>query len=256
MALWGNNDNVTSTGTVSLNYTTRVVTGAGTSFGLDGHAQVGDVIRFGVRGNGGVYYGDAVIVSIASTISCTIGSTSGLSGASIASTDFYVSELPLYTVGDYSYSNAVDANATLTNFGITGTATTNAGVGTDIIPVSVADLDVIVGDTMLNGGSDISISTIGNTTISLASTISAGISTGDSLVFKRYVDGYDKQVYGITTTTGYGSTTSAYRADGTGWVGITTYVDTHGNLRVKKEILVASSGITTGAGSILYPTNI
>jgi len=31
-----------------------------------------------------------------------------------------------------------------------------------------------------------------------------------------------------------------------GWVGITTYNDTDGNLRVKKEILVAMSGITTG----------
>ena len=33
---------------------------------------------------------------------------------------------------------------------------------------------------------------------------------------------------------------------GAGWVGVTTYIDTHGNLRVKKEILVAMSGITTG----------
>jgi len=29
-----------------------------------------------------------------------------------------------------------------------------------------------------------------------------------------------------------------------GWVGITTYTDTHGNLRVKSEVLVASSTIT------------
>ena len=33
---------------------------------------------------------------------------------------------------------------------------------------------------------------------------------------------------------------------GVGWVGITTYNDTDGNLRVKKEILVAMSGISTG----------
>ena len=32
---------------------------------------------------------------------------------------------------------------------------------------------------------------------------------------------------------------------GVGWVGVTTYNDKHGNLRVKKEILVAMSGITT-----------
>jgi len=49
MALWGNNDNVGSGGLVSLNYTTRVVTGAGTTFGQVGAAKTGDVIRFGVR---------------------------------------------------------------------------------------------------------------------------------------------------------------------------------------------------------------
>ena len=46
MALWGNNDNVDSTGIVTCNYSTRVVTGSGTSFGETGSAQVGDVIRF------------------------------------------------------------------------------------------------------------------------------------------------------------------------------------------------------------------
>jgi hypothetical protein len=88
MALWGNNDNVGSGGLVSLNYTTRVVTGSGTTFGETGAAQEGDVIRFGVRGGLGVYFGDAVIASIAGTESLTIASTTGLSGAAIASTDF------------------------------------------------------------------------------------------------------------------------------------------------------------------------
>ena len=64
MALWGNNDNVGSAGTVSLNYGTGVVTGSGTSFGIDGGCSEGDVIRFGTRGSGNTYYGDAVIKSI------------------------------------------------------------------------------------------------------------------------------------------------------------------------------------------------
>ena len=29
-----------------------------------------------------------------------------------------------------------------------------------------------------------------------------------------------------------------------GWVGVTTYIDSHGNYRVKQEVLVAMSGIT------------
>ena len=47
MALWGNNDNVTSTGTVSLNYDTGVVTGSGTTFVTD--LTEGQVIRFGTE---------------------------------------------------------------------------------------------------------------------------------------------------------------------------------------------------------------
>lgn len=104
MALWGNNDAVGAGGTVSLVYATGVVTGSGTTFGQTGAAQVGDVIRFGDRA--GTYYGDAVIVSIASTTSLTIGSTAGLSGAAIAGTTFTVSQLPKYTVLDSKYSEA------------------------------------------------------------------------------------------------------------------------------------------------------
>lgn len=254
MALWGRNDNVGSGGTVSLNYSTRIVTGSGTTFGRVGAASTGDVIRFGIRGGTGVYFGDAVIVGIASTTQCTIGSTAGLSGAAIAGTSFYISELPSYTVGDYSYSNKLDSAPSLKNLSITGTATTNANVG--VLTVSLLPPSgLLVGDTLLNGGNDIIISTIGATTITLGSTISTGIATGATLTFKRFTGGYDKQVYGIGTTSGYGTTSTKYRTNGVGWVGVTTYRDLHGNLRVKSEILVAASGIQTGTRGIGYPTN-
>ena len=252
MALWGNNDNVGSGGLVSLDYSTGVVTGSGTTFGQVGAAATGDVIRFGIRGGGGTYFGDAVIVGIASTTQLTIGSTAGLSGASIASTDFYVSQLPKYTILDHTFSNANDSAPSLTTLTITGTATTNAGIGTNIIP-AVPPTGLIVGDLLVNGGNNIVISTLGTTTISLASTISVGIATGATLTFKRYVDGYDRQVYGISTTSDYVGL--AYSGFGhQGWVGVTTYIDCHGNFRVKSEVLVAMSGITTGANGIIFPT--
>lgn len=173
MALWGNNDNVGSAGTVSLNYDTHVVTGSGTSFGIAGGCAEGDVIRFGTRGSGNRYYGDAVIVSIASSESLTIGSTMGLSGGVIAGADFTVSQLPKSSVLDSVYSEA--------SYG-----------------------------------------------------------TADSLVY-----GVNTQGEGITANT-------QYQVTHEGWVGVTTYLDNEGNLRVKKETLVAMSGITTG--SIAYPT--
>ncbi len=176
MALWGRDDNLGSAGTVGLNYSTLVVTGSGTSFTA---ADVGKIIRFGVRGGGGVYYGDAVIKERTSATSVKIAGTEGLTGAAIAGKAYYLSELPISTVSDSSYS---EKNS-----------------------------------------------------------------------------GYDKIVYGVSTTEAahYGDVATKYRTSGSGWVGVTTYVDMHGNLRVKSETLVAiggNVGITTGEHGINYPT--
>jgi hypothetical protein len=170
MALWGNNDNIQTFGTVSLSGNT--VTGTGTTFSTD--IEVGQVIRFGVRGGVGTYYGDAVVVGITSDLVLTVGSTAGLAPAlyGAGSTSYYVSELPKYTVLDSKFSEA--------SWG-----------------------------------------------------------TEDSLV------------YGIST-----DTSGSYHVGHQGWVGVTTYIDMHGNLRVKSETLVAMSGIQTGANGIAYPTDV
>jgi len=165
MALWGNNDNITSAGTVTLDYATGICTGSNTLFGNSGSIQEGDVIRFGVIEKPGTYFGDAVVISIASTTQLTIGSTAGLSGAAIAATSFQASQLPKYTVLDSHYSETQ---------------------------------------------SD-----------------------------------YSANVYGISTAGAAAASGTAYET-GVGWVGVTTYTDNEGNLRVKKEILVAMSGIATG----------
>ena len=167
MALWGNKDNITSAGTVGLNYSTGVVTGSGTAFGAAGSAQVGDVIRFT---KSGTYFGDAVIKSIASATSLTIDSTAGLSGAAISGSDFTISQLPKSTVLDSKYSEATYGTPT-------------------------------------------------------------------------------SRVYGVSQSE---IETGTQFETGVGWVGITTYNDNHGNYRVKKEILVAMSGISTGNAPV-YP---
>ena len=172
MALWGNKDNVTSAGTVSLNYSTGVVTGnASCKFGDAGSAQEGDVIRFTKGAN---YYGDAVIKSIASNTSLTIGSTAGLSGDAISASGFTITQLPKYTITDSSFSEANDA-------------------GTDEYVFGTAE---------------------------------AGVDAALGTVYET----------------------------GAGWVGIQTYNGVEGELRVKKEILVAMSGISTGNAPV-YPAN-
>lgn len=173
MALWGNIDDKGSNGTVSLNYATRTVTGSGTSFGQTGAASVGDIIRFG--NINGVYHGDAVIVSIASTNQLSIASTSNLSGATINSSNYSISQLPKFTTLDSHFK--------------------------------------------------------------------AGLSTT-----------YDALVYGVDAEEANASTTTSYDVTHSGWVGVTTYLDWEGNLRVKNEVLVAMSSIETDADDdVVFP---
>ena len=190
MALWSNNDAVpglaTARYTVAANANadgTCTVTGTGSSFGLDGCAGIGTVIRFGADargrpinvGSGHTYFGDAVIVAVANSESITIASTSGLSQVGFTTSARFT---------------------TCPQSGVTDTVYQEKGV-TD----------------------------------------------------------RDSVVYGISTTTG-----GSYHVPHQGWVGVTTYVDMHGTLRVKSEVLVAMSGITTtkdainSTPSIPYPT--
>ena len=81
------------------------------------------------------------------------------------------------------------------------------------------------------------------------------VSEDDKIEFQRYVDGYSKYVYGVAAG-GVGVAQSTVFETGAGWVGVTTYRDNTGVERVKKEILVAMSGITTGTDSELYPPHV
>ena len=189
MASWSNTDAVT--GLATARYTvaanansdgTVTVTGTGSSFGLDGCAGIGTVIRFGADargrsinvGAGHTYFGDAVIVAVANSESITIASTSGLSQVGFT-TSARFSRLPKSSVKDQLFSE----------------------LKTDA----------------------------------------------------------DRVVYGIST-----AVSGSYHVPHQGWVGVTTYVDMHGTLRVKSEVLVAMSGIDTNKStigntpSLAYPT--
>ena len=190
MALWSNNDAVpglaTARYTVAANAAadgTCTVTGTGSSFGLDGCAGIGTIIRFGADargrtinvGSGHTYFGDAVIVAVANSESITIASTSGLSQVGFTTSARFT---------------------TCPQSGVT-----------------------------------------------------------DTVYQEKGVSDRDSVVYGIST-----AISGSYHVPHQGWVGVTTYVDMHGTLRVKSEVLVAMSGITTtkdainSTPSIPYPT--
>jgi len=61
------------------------------------------------------------------------------------------------------------------------------------------------------------------------------------------VFGVDTTETGVARATTVGSKAGAFSVAHAGWVGVTTYIDTHGNLRVKSETLVAGSMISGDA---------
>ena len=177
MALWGNNDAVGSGSTVTLDYDNKVVsgwagtaTGVGATFGQIGAAKTGDIISFGQHGSG-TYFGEAVIVSIASSLQCTIASTEALSGAAIAGVEFTVSEKPVYTLGDSVYNVKKDASPSF-NIIKTGTADQTTGIGSHSVGTDISDLvpPLEVGDYLVNDSGNVPIIAIGIAT-------AAGIAT-------------------------------------------------------------------------------
>jgi hypothetical protein len=163
MALWGKADSIYSTGTVAVNYGTKVITGSGTSFLA---ATVGSVITIGVGGT----YGQAVISAITSQTQISIATTQYLSGAAISGIAYTMSQKPVYTLEDSNYNVRQTTSTGLTNF----------------------------------------------------------------------IEGVDQYEQAVLISSG-----SKYKPAHAGWVGVHTYVDMHGNLRVKSETLVAMTGIST-----------
>ena len=191
MALWGNNDNIPSVGTVTLNWTpnadgSHTVTGSAspaTVFGTVGAAKTGDVIRFGLRDgvDTAKYFGDAQIIGITSARTLTIGSTAGLANAAIAATSYYIAELPTYTVTDHQWSNTHDTVATY-QYAISKEAWPGAGqigIGSTSVAVYWKNLNLAAGgtgqDALYNNSTNIKIAGVGTATAKLSHT--AGIGT-------------------------------------------------------------------------------
>jgi hypothetical protein len=144
---------------------------------------------------------------------------------------------------------------------VTGTGTTfttDVEVGQVIRVGTRGGVGTYYGDAVISGITSDRILTIDSTAglsaVSIAAT-AYGISelpmyTVKDSVYQEERSEADSLVYGIST-----DTAGQYGVAHHGWVGVTTYIDMHGNLRVKSEVLVAASGIQTGANGIAYPTD-
>ena len=144
---------------------------------------------------------------------------------------------------------------------VTGTGTTfttDVEVGQVIRVGTRGGVGTYYGDAVISGITSDRILTIDSTAglsaVSIAAT-AYGVSgvpmyTVKDSVYQEERSEADSLVYGIST-----DTAGQYGVAHHGWVGVTTYIDMHGNLRVKSEVLVAASGIQTGANGIAYPTD-
>ena len=159
------------------------------------------------------------------------------------------------------------SNDNITTFGtiavsgttVTGTGTTfttDVSVGQVIRVGSRGGVGTYYGDAVITAvASDTSLTI--DTTDGLSATSIAGTSyyiselPKSSVLDSVYQEGRsdaDSLVYGTAT-----ENEGLYKLGHTGWVGVTTYIDCHGSLRVITETLVAMSGISTG--NIPYPTD-
>jgi hypothetical protein len=166
--------------------------------------------------------------------------------------------------------NAGTVLINLNNETITGTGTTFATTG-----YTVSEGDVIVVGAGATYGHAVISSVTSNTVASIASTQfliphpTTGIITAASyFITQRPISSIEggqyvapdaksnrySTVFGVDTTettvartTTVGGKAGAYGVAHAGWVGVTTYVDAHGNFRVKSETLVAGSMITGDA---------
>ena len=140
----------------------------------------------------------------------------------------------------------------------TGNVTTITSAGVITISGSTLTGNVEAGQMITMGtyGGGVIKSVDSNTQLTLHS--AAGLTAGTGLTQAYNVSEAPKstaldsnhnvnEVYGSDATEVGVARTTIYSHDHAGWVGITTYTDTHGNTRTKTQVLVAMSSISGDA---------
>ena len=156
------------------------------------------------------------------TVDVNLGTNTVTGTSGVVTFTSVVSEGEVITVGTgATYGYAVITGVTSTTLSIASTAGFVSGLTT----VTAATYNI----------SEEPIYTLGDSIYRAPESKTTGFSTNP--VFTG-VFGVDAVEVGVATTT-------AYAVSHSGWVGITTYIDTHGNLRVKHEVLVAGGILTT-----------
>jgi len=236
MSAWGNNDDVTSVGTVDLSGLT-VSNSAGVDTFFANNLAVGQVIRI-------VGAGSAVISSITDDTTLTLVSNTEIDVGTITGAEYTVSEKP---------KTVVDTETNILANNVFGVDTTEATLGiarVTEITIAAAGTGYVNNEVVVVSG--------GTSTVAANATVT----TNDQGVPASVVLGQGGR-YSVlpdtpaATTGGSGSDltlnltfseTVTANVTHAGWVHrIPTYTDADGNVRNKSEVLVAMSTITSDA---------
>jgi len=177
-------------------------------------------------------WGNKDSVYSAGTVNVNLGTNTITGTTGVVTFTSAVAAGDVITVGaGATYGYAVVTGVTSTTLSIASTAGFVSGLTT----VSGSTYNI----------SEEPISTLGNSIYRAPESKTVGYST--SPVFTG-VFGVDYLEVGVAATT-------AYAVGHSGWVGVTTYIDCHGSLRVKHEVLVAGGILTTtdAADDALFP---
>lgn len=228
MALWGNRDSKSASGTIAI-ATNGAVTGSSTLFTTQ--AKIGNTIRAGGR--------DYVITAIASDTAATVesGTNGGAITAVTAGASYTLSEKPVFvsmseSSGDASKVFGVDTISNGENYASAGSVvevgvalagtgylevpavTITGGGGSGAAATATISGGVVTAITLTNNGSSYenvpsvfvntpyrTIPTSGvNTTTEVITYTGHGLATGDRI---RYYDGGSTAITGLTTATTY-----------------------------------------------------
>jgi hypothetical protein len=134
-----------------------------------------------------------------------------------------------------------------------GTTFTDASVGS-VITIGVG---ATFGQAVISGiTSDTFISIATTQYLSGAAIAGVAYTMSEKPVYTLEDSNYDldsslpyNAIYGVDEVEAQSNINTQYKVAHAGWVGIHTYNDMHGRLRVKSETLVAMSGITTGTAT-------
>ena len=167
-------------------------------------------------------WGNKDSVYSAGTVDVNLGTNTVTGTSGVVTFTSAVSEGDVITVGaGATYGYAVVTGVTSTTLSIASTAGFVSGLST----VSGSTYNI----------SEEPIYTLGDSIYRAPESKTVGYSTNP--VFTG-VFGIDEIEVGVAATT-------AYAVGHSGWVGVTTYIDCHGSLRVKHEVLVAGGILTT-----------